>query len=130
MGAATGGPIRFSLNSEPEDLMLEADKNLITQVSTNMLKNAILALQDVSDPYIRISAQSDEKERIFIDIDNNGPMIQPETAKQIFVPFFTTRDSGSGIGLSVAKQIMRLHNGPLKLTYSTPEETRFTLLFR
>ena len=130
MRATTEVPIRFILNIEPEDLMLYADKNLITQVITNILKNAILALQDVSDPYIRISAQSDEKERIFIDIDNNGPMIQPETSKQIFVPFFTTRDSGSGIGLSVAKQIMRLHNGSLKLTYSTPEETRFTLLFR
>lgn len=130
MRATTPRPIRFDLNVQPEDLMLYADKNLISQVIINIVKNAILALKETEQPYIRITAQSNSKEHILIDIDNNGPMIDPEVGKQIFVPFFTTSDQGSGIGLSVSKQIMRLHHGSLKLTYSTPAETRFSLVFK
>lgn len=130
MRATTSIPIRFYLNVEPEDLMIYADKNLISQVILNLLRNAIQSLSDKENPYIRITAKSDAKEQIMIYFDNNGEMIPPDTAKQIFVPFFTTKEAGSGIGLSVSKQIMRQHNGSLKLSYSTETETRFMLVFR
>lgn len=130
MRATTSLPIRFTLKAEPEELMIYADKNLLSQVVLNLLRNAIQSLSHQKEPYIRITATSDAKEQILIHFDNNGEMIPADVAKQIFVPFFTTKEAGSGIGLSVSKQIMRQHNGSLKLSYSTEKETRFTLVFR
>ena len=130
MKATTDLPVRFKVNIEPSDLMIYADRNLISQIITNIIKNAIQAFEAADNPYISITASTNEKDHVIIDIDNNGKMIDPEVARQIFVPFFTTKENGSGIGLSVSKQIMRYHNGMLKLTYSTEKETRFSMVFR
>ncbi|MGL4293229.1 MAG: sensor histidine kinase [Bacteroidales bacterium] len=130
MRTTTSLPIRFDLITEPADLMIYADKSLLSQIVLNLLRNAIQALASQPDPYIRITAQSDEKEQIVIHFDNNGETIPAEVSRQIFIPFFTTKEAGSGIGLSVSKQIMHQHNGSLRLSYSTDSETRFTLTFR
>lgn len=130
MRSTTTLPISFRLEVEPEDLLLYADRTLIGQIIRNLLKNAIHALENTAEPYILLRASNNEKDQIVIMVDNNGEQIDEEVAKQIFIPFFTTRENGSGIGLSVSKQIMRQHNGTLKLSYSTPQQTRFMLLFR
>ena len=92
-----------------------ADENLIAQVVTNLLKNAIQAIGNAPDGKITLKAYCDPQESIRIEIANNGPAIPPDAAGQIFVPFFTTKEEGSGIGLSLSKQIMRLSGGTLTL---------------
>lgn len=120
--------IKLEISLEPEDIMIYADENLITQVLINLVKNAISAMEETTDPLLKISASiNPESEDISIDISNNGPAISPECQDHIFIPFFTTKNSGSGIGLSISRQIMRLHNGSLKLKSSTDELTTFNI---
>ena len=110
---------------EPEDTMLYADRALMSQVMVNLLKNATEALlaQDC-DRKITIRSTIDAEERIQIEITNNGAAIPQEVAENIFTPFFTTKTDGSGIGLAVSRQIVRLHGGSLRLKHN--EEGRVT----
>ncbi len=122
--------IEYRLEVEPEDLIVHADENLIGQVVTNLLKNAIQAIEsdkDLQAGIIRIQANCNEAESVFIRISNNGPAIPPEVTSHIFIPFFTTKEGGSGIGLSISRQIMRLSNGSLSLQQG--RETTFVLQF-
>ena len=117
--------IRFTLNveegsEEEEKQIMLADESLMAQVLTNLLKNAIQAIGSEKGE-IRIHAYCDERESIHIEVANNGPRIPDEVAEQIFVPFFTTKDEGSGIGLSLSKQIMRLNGGTLTLLPYSPK---------
>lgn len=123
--------IRISLEEAQDDLIVFADENLIAQVVTNLLKNAIQAIGDTSDGLISLKAYCDEQESIRIEIANNGPAIPQDAAEQIFVPFFTTKEDGSGIGLSLSKQIMRLSGGTLTLLpyKETKQLTIFMLTF-
>lgn len=107
--------ITFSIVEAQDDLIIFADENLIAQVVTNLLKNAIQAIGNASDGIITLKTYCDEQESIHIEIANNGPVIPPDAAGQIFIPFFTTKEDGSGIGLSLSKQIMRLSGGTLAL---------------
>ncbi|MCH5305237.1 MAG: GHKL domain-containing protein [Rikenella sp.] len=109
-----GRPVEICLSVEPEDLILHADRGLISQVVLNLLKNAIEATLDTERPRIDLSATIDSREQVVLTVANNGPGIPPEVADHIFVPFFTTKTGGSGIGLSLSRQIMRLHGGTLK----------------
>jgi len=97
----------------PESLTVYADENLITQVLINLMKNAIEAIEENSDKRIIISADSKHDGRINLNVANSGKPIPADILPHIFVPFFTTKSSGSGIGLSVSRYIMRLHNGKL-----------------
>lgn len=97
------------------DLMLYADEQLIGQVVINVMNNAIQAIGKQGNGRITIKAYCDEQEGVNIEIANNGPRLSAELAEQIFVPFFTTKEEGSGIGLSISKQIMRLNNGTINL---------------
>ena len=110
---------------EPEDTMLYADRALMSQVFVNLLKNATEALmaQDC-DHKITIHSTIDTEERIQIEITNSGSAIPAEVAENIFTPFFTTKTDGSGIGLAVSRQIIRLHGGTLRLKHN--EEGRVT----
>ena len=110
---------------EPEDTMLYADRALMSQVFVNLLKNATEALmaQDC-DHKITIHSTIDTEERIQIEFTNNGSAIPAEVAENIFTPFFTTKTDGSGIGLAVSRQIIRLHGGTLRLKHN--EEGRVT----
>ncbi len=117
--------IEVEVSIEPADTMLYADRALMSQVMVNLLKNATEALlaQDC-DRKITIRSTIDAEERIQIEITNNGSAIPAEVAENIFTPFFTTKTDGSGIGLAVSRQIVRLHGGSLRLKHN--EEGRVT----
>lgn len=110
-----------------DDILLYADENQISQILVNLLKNAIQS----GASEVVISAEIDASESVVINVSNNGSPISPGNFEQIFVPFFTTRQSeGTGIGLSLSRQIMRMHGGTLRLTRSDESATVFTLCFR
>ncbi len=124
----TGHGVGISLSVEPEDTLLYADESQITQVAINLIKNAVQAVAGRENPWIEISSRIDEAENIVIEISNNGGAIPAEIAENIFTPFFTTKEDGSGIGLSLSRQIMRLHGGSLRLTSNTDSRVTFTLV--
>ena len=123
--------LNIHVDVDPDDLILYADENLISQVILNLLKNAIQAIGDEQiNGLILLKARSDEKEAITIEVTNNGPLIPPEEAEHIFIPFFTTKNDGNGIGLSISRQIMRLSGGSLELRSNpTAGLTTFVLTF-
>ena len=104
----------------PKDLLAYADESLISHVVTNLLKNAVEAFNDLQSipttkPFIRLHAYTNEQEAIIIDVSNNAGLIPDDIASHIFIPFFTTKPEGSGIGLSLSCQIMRVSGGSLSL---------------
>jgi len=119
--------IKISYQINPEDLIIALDPNLIEQVLINLVKNAIEALSETKNAKINITAGL-ENEHPYISISDNGPGIEPEIMDEVFVPFFTTREEGSGIGLSLSRQIMRLHNGSISVQLKI-SDTSFLLLF-
>ena len=119
--------LSFSLNDP--DMELFADQNLISQVLLNLLKNAIEANENNPDGKIRVVANTDKNNHPEICVIDNGQGISEKNLDEIFVPFFTTRPNGSGIGLSISKQIMRVHGGNLKVRSQPDEETVFCLNF-
>ena len=121
--------IQCTAATSPENLELSADEQLIEQVLINLLKNAIQALEKTENPVIELKAFTDLNGKIIIQMIDNGQGILPEVLDKIFVPFFTTKPKGSGIGLSLSRQILRLHGGTLT-AHSEPEvQTIFTLKF-
>ena len=122
--------ISLTLQIEPPGLMLYADPNLIRQVLINILKNAVQSIGGEKGR-IHIRAYSAADEHIFIYINNDGPVIPEAEAEQIFVPFFTTRANGSGIGLSLSRQIMKLSGGSISLLrpHTNGWNTTFVLEF-
>lgn len=109
-----------------EDIILYADEGQITQILINLVKNAIQA----EARKIEITADINLSEQIIITVYNNGSPISKESQEEIFVPFYTTKQEGTGIGLSLSRQIMRLHSGTLSLTRSDENGTVFTLIFK
>jgi len=104
--------INLELKIEPKVKELTGDKRLLTQVMINILNNAMDALEEIPENRkIRISVDSSRQNRLLIRVANNGPVIPAETVEKIFIPFFTTKEQGSGIGLSLSRQILRLHSG-------------------
>lgn len=122
------GNISFHSEITPADLILYADENLISQVVINLLKNATQAIGEQTDGQVFLRAWCNEDEEIMIEVKNNGPTISPEIAEHIFIPFFTTKEGGSGIGLSISRQIMRLSGG--SITLLPGKETSFILRFK
>ena len=108
------------------DLMIYADEGQISQILINLVKNAVQA--DASE--ITITGSMGKEDEVILNVANNGQPISPESQEQIFVPFFTTKKKGSGIGLSISRQIMRNHNGTIELIRSDSAATVFTLIFR
>jgi nitrogen fixation/metabolism regulation signal transduction histidine kinase len=118
------GSIRITTSINPDNLILHADENLISQVMLNLLKNAQQAIGiGTAGGHIRIKAWCEPDESITIETSNNGAPIPPEIIPQIFIPFFSTKEGGSGIGLSISRQIMRLHGGSLSLNPNASETT-------
>jgi two-component system, NtrC family, nitrogen regulation sensor histidine kinase NtrY len=111
------------------DLMLEADTSLLEQVMINLLVNAIDAVKDRPDPRITLSAYVATNRRTVIKISDNGNGMPPEVIDKIFIPFFSTKKSGSGIGLSLCKQIMMLHKGNIQVQSEEGVGTAFLLQF-
>lgn len=112
----------------PPDLEIMADKKQVTQVLINLLKNALEALSNNENGKIMLKAEINENGRVQISVTDNGPGISEDVMDKIFVPFFTTKESGSGVGLSLSRQIMQLHGGSLKVD-SKPQNTSFTINF-
>ena len=121
--------IDLSVSLDNPDMEIFADQNLISQVLINLVKNALEANENNPEVKIRISADIDINNHPEICVTDNGPGISEENIDKIFVPFFTTRQSGSGIGLSISKQIMRLHGGNLKVRSVPGKETIFCMSF-
>jgi len=121
--------IQLTIHVYPEDLTIMADKNLIEQVLINLVKNAIQAFDDQTDKKIELKAIVNEKSRPVISIKDNGTGIDPEALEKIFIPFFTTKKTGSGIGLSLSRQIMRQHQGTLTVKSTPGKGTEFFMRF-
>ncbi len=138
---------------QPESLRLQADAGQLEMVLLNLVKNAREAFgtltigraqpidpntpitnipitnTPISSPRITLRAGADAKDRAFIEVEDNGPGIPAELLEEIFIPFFTTKPTGSGVGLSISKQIMQLHGGDIRVSTSTGGGARFVLEF-
>jgi nitrogen fixation/metabolism regulation signal transduction histidine kinase len=121
--------IQTSVRVTPEQLTIPADKALIEQVLINLIKNAIQAFDEQSDKKIELRAAADEAGNGFISVSDNGPGIEPEALDKIFIPFYSTKKAGSGIGLSLSKQIMRMHEGRIAVRSEAGRGTEFVLRF-
>ncbi|GAB4349484.1 MAG: sensor histidine kinase [Flammeovirgaceae bacterium] len=125
--------IILTIHLEPESLIVTADAELIQQVLINLIKNSIQALhsQGKNNPnkQITLIAQQDTNCRPVISVRDNGPGIAKEALERIFIPFYTTKKQGSGIGLSLSRQIMRQHKGTIVVRSSAEEGTEFSLKF-
>lgn len=121
--------ITISCSTQPTELILLADKNMIEQVLINLIKNAIQAFDEQPDKRIELSAFTSEKGRPVISVKDNGPGIDSEALEKIFIPFFSTKKTGSGIGLSLSRQIMRVHEGRITVKSALGEGTEFLLRF-
>ncbi len=121
--------ITLTSKCEPSQLTALADKNMIEQVLINLIKNAIQAFDEQTDKRIELTAFTSDKGRPVISVRDNGPGIDPEALEKIFIPFFSTKKSGSGIGLSLSRQIMRVHEGRISVKSQLGEGTEFLLKF-
>ena len=109
-----------------DDLMIYADEGQISQILINLIKNALQA----GAKHIDITAKMGRDDDVIIQVTNDGEPIPVSAQKQIFIPFYTTKKEGSGIGLSISRQIMRNHNGSIELVRSDAQQTVFELRFR
>ena len=118
--------IDFSLVLFQPEITVHADEKLLSQVSINLLKNAMQALEGQADGKIRMEVDT-EKNQLLIRATDNGPGVPSDLIEDIFVPFFTTKATGSGIGLSLSRQIIRMHGGELSVASLPYRETCFTV---
>lgn len=121
--------IHYSTNIKPADLEASADEELIEQVLINLIKNSMHALEGRKSGQIEVRAFTNKRGRTTIQVIDNGPGILPDVLDKIFIPFFTTKPKGSGIGLSLSRQILRLHGGTISAHSELEKETIFTLTF-
>jgi signal transduction histidine kinase len=121
--------IAFTAGVEPGSLELTADPDLVEQVLINLLLNAMEALGGCREPSIALFSWMNERGRVIIQVEDNGPGIPPEVKDSVFIPFFSTKKEGSGIGLSFARQVMRLHRGLITVRSQPGAGAVFTLRF-
>ena len=120
--------IRFTYTCYPEQLLLRADRNMVEQILINLLRNAKEATENQPNPTIKVDAKQVGTE-VHITVTDNGTGISPEAINKVFIPFYSTKSKGSGIGLSLCRQMMILHKGHISVS-SDEQSTRFTLLFQ
>ncbi|MEZ4687045.1 MAG: ATP-binding protein [Bacteroidia bacterium] len=123
-----GRNINLSVHAE-EKITAQADPEMIEQVLINLVKNAAEAFDNQPDAQIVITLNKHPHQQANIIVQDNGPGIPAELVDQIFIPFFSTKNRGSGIGLSLCRQMMRLHKGRISLQQSGPEGTSFVLVW-
>ena len=126
---ANSNDIILEFNSLPNTLELTADISLLEKVLINLIKNAFQALENSKDGKVRVSAYKNVENRVEIITKDNGAGIPSNIIDDIFIPFYTTKNSGSGIGLSLSRQIMRLHSGTITVSSIPNEATVFSLVF-
>jgi signal transduction histidine kinase len=113
-----------------DDITLVADDKLLAQAFINIVKNSIEAFGKYKeDDFISMSADRNPDGRVVLTIKDNGPGMDSDTLEKIFVPFFTTKESGSGIGLSLSRQIIRIHNGSITCDSSPGRGTTISMIF-
>jgi len=120
--------IQFSYQCDSEFLTIDADQEMIEQVLINLIKNAMEALDHSHDAKIELKGTYSENS-VLITVTDNGPGIIPEAIERVFIPFFTTKKTGSGIGLALSRQIMQMHNGSLSVKSTPDVKTVFILSF-
>ncbi|WP_299700075.1 ATP-binding protein [uncultured Pontibacter sp.] len=121
--------IDFRLEVSADSLLLSADRGMVEQVLINLIKNAMEAVQEKETKQVVVRAYLDERSRVCIEVEDNGQGMTPEATSKIFIPFYTTKQHGSGIGLSLSRQIMRLHNGSISVNSALDKGTTFILRF-
>lgn len=121
--------VELSFAMDQPEMLLEIDSYLIEQVLINLILNAIDATKMVAQPKIYVNATQNAKGRVLLKVLDNGSGIPEEIKESIFIPFFSTKKTGSGIGLSLSKQIMTLHKGKIQLKSEPGTGTEFTLQF-
>jgi two-component system nitrogen regulation sensor histidine kinase NtrY len=121
--------VQISWKTNPSDLEIIADKEQISQVLINLIKNSLEALKNLNEGKIMLSGEINTSGRVQITIIDNGPGIPEDLMDKIFIPFFTTKESGSGVGLSLSRQIMMLHNGTLKVVSVQGKQTLVIMEF-
>lgn len=123
------GTSKPDIKLSPVHLQLIADKNQIVQVLINLIKNALEATEEMSEARVEVSSGVDTNGHTFLQVNDNGPGISPDVLDRIFIPFFTTKTSGSGIGLSISRQIMHMHRGSLTVNSAVGKGSHFILTF-
>lgn len=118
--------VEITYRAKPDDILFYVDESQISRIFINLVKNAIQA----GAHHIVIEAEEGRDDSIKVSVCNDGIPITPESQQQIFIPFFSTKSEGSGIGLSLSRQIMRSHNGTIDLIRSDREATVFELEFK
>lgn len=121
--------IQCRVHVVPDNLKITADPDLLEQVLINLVINSIHALKEIAEPKIKILALTGPSNRVMISVTDNGHGIKPDIMEQIFVPFFTSKKEGSGIGLSLSREIMRLHKGNITVKSKYGEGSTFILYF-
>ena len=120
--------IDFRLHLQPGEMVFEADPDLIEQVLINLIRNAVDAVEHREDPVVELRIQSSNNHKVLIQVSDNGIGMEEGVLDQVFVPFFTTKDNGSGIGLSLSRQIVRLHKGKIELQSAAGKGTVVSLI--
>ena len=121
--------IPLSYKVEPEALQVDGDFERIEQILINLVLNAADAVEEVDIPAIKIEAGISSNQQIYIQVADNGKGIEQSVLEKIFIPFFTTKPQGSGIGLSLSRQIMRMHKGNISVSSTQDKGSVFTLHF-
>lgn len=120
--------IRLVVGQTSSKITIQVDLKLVEQALINLVTNSIYSIEEMEHPLIEIDYRL-EQNKLFIDVADNGKGIEPEVLEKIFVPFFTTRKNGSGIGLTITRNIMKMHYGSLEVSSVPGEKTIFSLVF-
>jgi signal transduction histidine kinase len=122
------GNIKIKVSAHPDDIAIVADYAQVEQVLINLIKNAVEAISNKKNGIIQLKAFRSEED-IIVQVEDNGIGIPHDIIEDIFVPFYTTKKNGSGIGLSLAKQIMQNHSGTISVISTPDKGATFTLKF-
>jgi len=123
--------IRLTWDIQPADLRLLLDQDQIEMVLINLIKNAVEILEGRPNARIEIKSSVDQTaQKAVLEVCDNGPGIEPNALEQIFIPFFTTKEDGTGVGLSLSRQILQMHSGVLSVESQLGHGARFSLIFR
>jgi nitrogen fixation/metabolism regulation signal transduction histidine kinase len=123
--------IRLTWDIQPADLRLLLDQDQIEMVLINLIKNAVEILEGRPNAHIEIKSSIDQTaQKAVLEVSDNGPGIEPNALEQIFIPFFTTKEDGTGVGLSLSRQILQMHSGVLSVESQLGHGARFSLIFK